>query len=158
MPCVFKASSGVHCHECPMKCESVDYKISTSRLGIGNNWVYEILRNTPVWKRKPKEQTISYINQNIVGFRIGFKSLEKQIQSYKEAVPWYERLSMLGGMMGLLLGFSVITGFELIFFLFDYLYITIKERCTQGYISVLLQQENMKRASQRRSALLKTIV
>ena len=56
---------------------------------------------------------------------------------YKGAVPWYERLSMLGGTMGLLLGFSVITGFELLFFVFDYLYITIKYRCSYEYIQAV---------------------
>ena len=126
-------------------------KVSTSRLGIGNNWVHAILKNTTGWSGKSKTDTTAYINENIIGFRIGFKTLEKQIHAYKEAVPWYERISMLGGMMGLLLGFSVITGFELIFFLFDYLYITIKYRCTQEYLSAVLQQETIQTAMQRRT-------
>ena len=54
--------------------------------------------------------------------------------------------------MGLLLGFSVITGFELLFFLFDYFYVTIKYRCTQEYLSTILQQENLKTALQRRAS------
>lgn len=27
MRCVFKASSDVHCHNCPVKCDSIDYKV-----------------------------------------------------------------------------------------------------------------------------------
>ena len=53
--------------------------------------------------------------------------------------------------MGLLLGFSVITGFELLFFLFDYLYITMKYRCTQEYLSTILKQEKLKTTLQKRS-------
>ena len=94
---------------------------------------------------------MAYVNENIVGFRIGFRSLEKQMRTYKEAVPWYERISMLGGIMGLLLGFSVVTGFELLFFLFDYIYITVKYRCTRDYLSAVLQQEFTTTAMQRRS-------
>ena len=45
-----------------------------------------------------------------------------EVRTHREAVPWYERLSMLGGMMGLLLGFSAVTGFEILLFLFDYLH------------------------------------
>ena len=126
--------------------------MSTSRLGIGNNLVFQTLQSEGKWQNKTQEEIEAYINLNIVGFRIGFKSLEKQIRRYKEAVPWYERISMLGGIMGLLLGFSVITGFELLFFLFDYLYVTIKYRCTQEYLSTILQQENLKNALQRRTS------
>ena len=81
------------------------------------------------------------------------KTLENQIRVYKEAVPWYERISMLGGIMGLMLGFSAVTGFELLFFLFDYLYITMKYRCTQEYLSTILKQESARTmtAVQRRA-------
>lgn len=150
MNCIFGASSEIHCHECPVSCESIHYKISTSRLGIGNKWVYRNLKNTPGWENKSQTEIATYINQNIVAFRIGFKSLEKQVRTYKEAVPWHERISMLGGLMGLLLGFSVITGFELLFFLFDYLFITMKYRCTRGYLFAVMQQENVKTALQRK--------
>ena len=149
MKCIFDISSSLHCHDCPVQCNEYDYKISTSRLGIGNDWVYKAIKGINGWENKSQTEIKSYINQNIVGFRIGFLSLEKQVRRYKEAVPWYERISMLGGMMGLLLGFSVITGFEFLFFLFDYLYITLKYRCTQEYLSSVLQQQNLKTRFQR---------
>ena len=155
MACTFDATHEGHCHECPLNCSAVAYKASTSRLGIGNDLVYETLTKTPGWESKSQSDIERYVNHNIVGFRIGFSTLEKQIQTYKEAVPWYERISMLGGIMGLLLGFSVITGFELLFFLFDYLYITLKYRCTQEYLSAILKQESLlktKTATQMRSA------
>ena len=112
------------------------------------------MKRSPGWENKSRSEIEGYVNLNIVGFRIGFKTLENQIHIYKEAVPWYERISMLGGIMGLLLGFSVVTGFELLFFLFDYLYITMKYRCTQEYLSAILKQENLtktKTAMQRRA-------
>ena len=113
MNCVFSSSAQVHCDNCPVQCNAVDYKISNSGLGIGNKLVYKRLKTTPGWENKSRLQIKSRINEDIIGFRIGYKTLEKQIRVYKEAVPWYERLSMLGGIMGLLLGFSVITGFVL---------------------------------------------
>ena len=106
-------------------------------------FLFKVLKRSSDWRNQTEVQIQDYIRRNIVGFRIGFQNLEKQRKIYKEAVPWHQRISMLGGMMGLLLGFSVITGFELLFFLFDYLYITLKYRCTQQYLSVILKQENL---------------
>ena len=151
MKCVFNYSSQGHCHECHGKCEVVSYKLTTSRLSIGNKRVYQRIRQTSGWENKTLAEIISYINENIIGFRIGFKNLDKHVRRYKEAVPWYERVSMLGGIMGLLLGFSAITGFELLFFVFDYMYITIKYRCTKEYLSAILQQEHLTTAGARRS-------
>ena len=111
---VFEVSASLHCHDCPVECVENDYRILTSRLGIGNQWVYNSIRDMKGWENKSQADIKTYINQNIVGFRIGFLSLEKQVRMYEEAVPWYERMSMLGGMMGLLLGFSVITGFQIL--------------------------------------------
>ena len=56
-----------------------------------------------------------------------FPSLPCQVVRYKEAVLWYERLGMLGGIMGMLLGISIITGLDFLFFVFDYLYVGWKE-------------------------------
>ena len=139
MECMFEISSD-HCHQCPVSCDAVDYKMLTSRLGIGNDWIYKTLRHSPTWRNRSQNDIEAFINRNIVGFRIGFKTLEQQYRVYKEAVPWYERISMLGGMMGLLLGFSVITGFELLFFLFDYIYNTMRYQCT---LSTIAEQDQI---------------
>ena len=64
-------------------------------------------------------------------------------RSRLEAENQSNRNDLLGGMMGLLLGFSVITGFELLFFLFDYLYMTMKYRCSQEYLSYILKQDTL---------------
>ena len=151
MECTFEASTEAHCHECPFHCDDVQYKVSTSRLAIGNNLVFESLRESSSWKNRSESEIEAYIQRNIVGFRIGFKSLEKQIRMYKEAVPWHQRISMLGGMMSLLLGFSAITGFELLFFLFDYVYLTMKFQCTQEYLSYLLLHKAFTPAAARQT-------
>ena len=124
MQCVFQVSnSPTDCHSCPKECESTDYTVSTSRLGIGSNLMYKLAtQGLPSWKGKRDSDIESYIHKNIVGFRVGFKSHTVETRTHIESVPWYDRLSMLGGTMGLFLGFSVMTVFEFIFFLFDYIY------------------------------------
>ena len=62
----------------------------------------------------------SYVRENIVGFGVGFKTLDVTVLTHKPTNDLVGRLSQLGGTMGLLLGFSTITIFELLFFIFDY--------------------------------------
>ena len=76
-----------------------------------------------------------YVNRNVVGFRVRFKTLDKYVRRYKEAAVWYERLGMLGGIMGMLLGISIITGIDFLLFVFDYLCIGWREWFRDGYPS-----------------------
>ena len=69
----------VHCHECPVNCDAIAYKVSTSRLGIGNDLVFQTLKDLPGWQNKSRGEIEGYLNLNIVGFRIGFKTLENQV-------------------------------------------------------------------------------
>ena len=143
MPCVFAASQETHCHDCPEKCHEIQYGVSASRLSIGNNALHDTLKSSPEWRDKSPREAVAYAKQNIVGFRIGFKSLEKQLRNYVEAVPWFERFSLVGGTIGLLMGLSVTTCFEIFFFFVDWTYLTIKDILTHKYLKQILKKETL---------------
>ena len=143
MPCVFEASQETHCHDCPEKCHETWYDVSSSRLSIGNNALFDTIKHTPEWRNKTASDAVSYAGQNVVGFRIGFKSLEKQLRNYVEAVPWFERFSLVGGTIGLLMGLSMTTCFEIFFFCVDWTYLTIKDALTHRYLKQILKKETL---------------
>lgn len=143
MPCVFKASQETHCHACPTQCSAHHYDVMTSRLGIGNRMIKSFLSDNEDWKDKPDSEIVAYAKENIVGFRIGFRTLEKQLRNYVQAMPWFERISLLGGTIGLLMGLSLTTCFEFFFFCVDYSIIFIKHRCTRKHLSRMFRDSSM---------------
>ena len=140
MPCVFNATMEVHCHGCPVRCHDVHYHFSQTLLSIGNNALAISLKHDPDFVNKTKQEIVAYTKQYIVGFRIGFKSLERTLRNYVEAMAWFDRFSLLGGTVGLLMGLSVTTCFEFFFFVIDYIIIYAKYRLFQKYIDYLMKK------------------
>ena len=123
MRCTFKVSAR-SCRDCikscPVECRAVEYKIETSRLSLGTDLIYERMGRLPRWKNSSRVEMGTYVKENIVGFSVGFKTLAVEVMTAKPTNDLVGRLSQLGGTMGLLLGFSTITLFEFLFFVFDY--------------------------------------
>jgi len=140
MPCVFDATTEVHCHGCPVRCHDVHYHVSQTLLSIGNDALAKSVKHDPAFMNKTKEEIVAYTKQYIVGFRIGFKSLERTLRNYVEAMAWFDRFSLLGGTIGLLMGLSVTTCFEFFFFVIDYIIIYFKYRFFQKYIAHLMEK------------------
>jgi len=139
MGCVFAASQETHCHSCATKCVEEHYQMQYTRLGFGNDRMLDTLEKLPGYETA--QDILDHSQQNIVSFRIGFKSLEKQIKKYVQAMPWFERISLLGGTVGLLLGLSLTTAFEVIFFTVDYIVATIKYKLTHRYLTDVLKRK-----------------
>jgi len=140
MPCVFKASQETHCHGCPVKCHAVHYIVSSTRLSIGNDALSSSLKDVHGFENMTQTEIVAYTKQYIVGFRIGFKSLERTVRNYVEAMAWFDRFSLLGGTIGLLMGLSVTTCFEFFFFLVDYIIIYVKYKFFQRYVAYLMRR------------------
>jgi len=140
MPCVFKASQETHCHGCPVKCHAVHYIVSSTRLSIGNDALSSSLKDVHGFENMTQTEIVAYTKQYIVGFRIGFKSLERTVRNYVEAMAWFDRFSLLGGTIGLLMGLSVTTCFEFFFFLVDYIIIYVKYKFFQRYVAYLMKR------------------
>jgi len=144
MPCIFRATGAEEaeelCHGCPVRCHDIQYEVSYTQLAIGNNALAKQLKNEPVFRNKTSEEIVAYTKQFIVGFRIGFRSLERTLMNYVEAMAWFDRFSLLGGTVGLLMGLSVTTCFEFFFFVIDYIIIYVKYRFFQKYIDYLMKQ------------------
>ena len=143
MPCVFEASQEIHCHGCPVKCRAIHYHVSSTRLSIGNEVMLETMRGIKGWENKTQQEAVAFAKQYIVGFRIGFKSLERTLRNYVEAMAWFDRFSLLGGTIGLLMGLSVTTCFEFFFFLIDYVSVYIRYRFIHTYLRDLMRSRRL---------------
>ena len=58
-------------------------------------------------------------------------------------MPWFERISLLGGTVGLLLGLSLTTMFEVIFVAVDYALATVKYKLTHSYLTDVLKRKTV---------------
>ena len=129
MQCTFVVmrDSDSKCRDCAPNCHFNQYDVvKKSRLNIGNQVFVKKFRRHQSHK---KNRTISNFEansgiDNIVAVRVAMNSLAITEVTYRVAVPWFDRLSLLGGTMGLLLGFSILSAVEFVFFVCDYAYTT----------------------------------
>jgi len=143
MGCAFAASQETHCHACAVKCIEETYEMKYTRLGFGNDKMLKTLLNVSGFEDKTPQEIFDHAKQNIVSFRIGFKSLDKQVKKYVQSMPWFERISLLGGTVGLLLGLSLTTMFEVIFVAVDYAVATVKYKLTHSYLTDVLKRKTV---------------
>ena len=108
---------------CPRECTYHQYHIHTSVFDItdvlqpGN--VHNLLQSVVNWT-KNREDTITFIKRNIFGFLIEYKTMSKKVENYVPLVTPSGLIGTLGGSIGLCLGFSFVTAFEVIVFIYDY--------------------------------------
>ncbi|XP_066927258.1 acid-sensing ion channel 2-like [Clytia hemisphaerica] len=105
---------------CPRECTNVKYRLMKSSVALGNRRIYNNLERMPEWNYT-LQQTKEYIRKNIVCIHVSFHDYSALVEIALPAVTWTTLFGSIGGSIGLCLGFSLITGFEFLFFIYDYI-------------------------------------
>jgi len=127
MHCYFRAYSQMNdnfaCFQsCPVECEMTQQNVQLSEAQFGNEMVYEQLqKRVPGWENKSLEEISSYIRENIISFQMSFLDNTVLQQTCSPAVEWTTLFATIGGSIGVGFGFSFVTCFEFIFFIYDYI-------------------------------------
>ena len=115
-----KSSCTRYASTCPRECTYYKYHFQSSLImNLGDEIMYQGFQNMTGWT-KDREQTEKYIRQNLLGIEIGYKSMSKRKENYHPSVTFSALIGTVGGSIGVCLGFSFVTGYEVIFFLYDY--------------------------------------
>jgi len=106
---------------CPAECTQYKYHFSRSLImSIGDEMMQHMLYNMKDWNGS-KEESQTYMRNNLLGFEIGYKRLSKQKEVYKPSVTFSAVIGTVGGSIGLCLGFSFVSGYEFLCFIYDYI-------------------------------------
>lgn len=108
---------------CPIECVQSKYEIRSYTHNIRHDIVTDRAIKLPGWTLN-ESKTEDYIKKNIIGIQIEFSKSAK-VEELVPAVDWNILVGTIGGSIGLAMGFSIITCFEFIFFIYDYIRYTL---------------------------------
>ncbi|CAD5121661.1 DgyrCDS10151 [Dimorphilus gyrociliatus] len=126
---------------CPPKCQNSEYKATiweTQWPSAGNEmkiawdvaiWDKKIMREIKMLSRSGKTE---YLRKNVLEFEVYFQTMKIHIISTKPAYSIPDLLSDLGGQIGLWMGLSIITVFEIGEVALDALKVILKRRKSVG--------------------------
>lgn len=102
---------------CPRECVMHKYSIQLSQATLGNNDIFSRFTSASgILRTRAKEIVV----ENLIGFKISFRSTDVRILTVKPAATWTSLLGEIGGNLGLCMGLSLLTLFELVFYIYDY--------------------------------------
>uniref|UniRef100_A0A7M5V1H7 Uncharacterized protein n=2 Tax=Clytia hemisphaerica TaxID=252671 RepID=A0A7M5V1H7_9CNID len=131
-------TEGKQCWDnCRRTCSEMFYDLQFSSGILGSKKMYQnVLNSTSLNKTYSEVQ--EYLRKNVIGLFITFEDSSIISKHTSQAVSWTDLLSSIGGSIGLCLGFSLITGFEFLFFIFDYMLVpwTLQEETKKGNIGI----------------------
>ena len=110
--------------DCPVACSKTQYTIGTSYSAFPANYAASDLARS-VNAQLNTNINASIFQENYLGVNIYFETLTREEQVTRNAYDIVALLSDIGGQLGLFLGASVISVFELLTWLFD----EVKDRC-----------------------------
>ncbi|XP_066916576.1 acid-sensing ion channel 3-like [Clytia hemisphaerica] len=140
---------------CPNECTRKSYTVQKSSVKIGTTDVYEYVRPlVKEFKNRTLREIEDYFQNNIMGIHISFFDNVVVSEEMSPAVEWTNLISTMGGAIGLGLGFSFITGFEFLFFIFDLIKLAWQRRQQEQKIEQKPDQGNEEKEKVKHDALI----
>ncbi|XP_066936035.1 amiloride-sensitive sodium channel subunit alpha-like [Clytia hemisphaerica] len=107
-------------NKCPNECEMYSYQITNKPKVYGHELLYQYVKESrPSLANSTMQEIEHYTRNNIVGVHVQFASKVIYKEEMEPTVSFASIFSSIGGALGLCCGFSIITGFEFLFFIYD---------------------------------------
>ena len=103
------------CSDCPLECDSEFYSLTTSSLDYPTKIYADMLANQPQMLRRFNNKTPTYqqLKQSIVSLNINYNDLSYTQINELQKITLLDLITNIGGAMGLFLGLSFISLFEI---------------------------------------------
>ncbi len=134
--------------ECPLECQRFEYITSVSSASFDSDYYAIKLLDEPFVKRKYPNISSTELKENMISFYLYFNSLQYEEFQQLPAMSFVDLVSSFGGTLGLFIGASFISFFEL----FEGSALVLIWLCKRARLAHKKTKEKCRRITQKISA------